>query len=451
MSEPSREELEAELKRLRRINAVLKKRVQRSIDSAGTDFSLFEQNIHLERLVTERTTELRTRNEELQLARERAESAAKVKSRFLANMSHELRTPLNVVLGTIQLLSHDTYQFPPEQQQYLRNMSDASEHLLGLINDILDFSRAEDGSLQLQPAALDVSVLLDSTVSGLRHLPTAEGLELALEIAAEVPQAIKADGRRLRQVLVNLIGNACKFTRQGSVRLQVTRDDDVLCFSVTDTGEGIPAESQHNLFDRFTQLEEVDSRQHSGTGLGLAISKQLVQLWGGEIFLESTLGVGTTVRFTHPLHTAQLYATKTPQLSGPACVEGVAPQVLLVDDHPINRLVAQRLLEQLGATVITAASGVEAIEALGSAPQPPDLILMDCQMPGMDGFETTRRIRALPVPWGTLPIVALTASVLDEDREQCLAAGMDAHLTKPVQRETLGQLLTSLKTQVTSA
>ena len=422
--------LRQEIARLRKVNEVLMRRVQRSMDTAGSDYGLFEQAIHLQKVVEERTTELRARNAELRAATVRAEAAVRSKSRFLATMSHELRTPLHVLLSAIQILGEDASS---EHEELLSLMNGAGEHLLALIDDILDFTRAESGTLSLSEGEVSVRDTVGSVLAGARHLSVARGLALRSSIDDDVPDTIITDGRRLKQVLFNLVGNACKFTDAGDTTIAVARDGDSLLFRVADTGRGIPKDALTRVQERFVQVHDDDARDHGGAGLGLAICRELVGLWHGELTVRSTLGVGTCVSFTLPLHLPDA-PTMVPS---EADWDDVGPmQVLLVDDHPVNRFVARKLLERDGACVTEAASGAEALAQLAAGPLP-DLVLMDCQMPGMDGFEATRRIRALSGPAGRLRIVALTASVLDEDREQCLEAGMDGHLTKPLDRAAL--------------
>jgi len=423
-------DLRQEIARLRKVNTVLMRRVQRSMDTAGSDYGLFERTIHLQKLVDERTAELRARNTELEAARERAEAAVRSKSRFLATMSHELRTPLHVLLSAVQILHAE---LDGEQAQLLAMMDGAGDHLATLIDDILDFTRAESGALALSEGPTRIRDVVDSVVCAARHLPTSQGLTLQAQVDAQVPQVILADARRFKQVLFNLVGNACKFTDQGGVRVQVRADGDHLVVCVLDTGRGISAEALPRIQDHFVQARDDDARMHGGAGLGLAICRELVTLWEGDLTMHSTLGQGTEARFTVPLRTP--VAAQVP--TAPQAASPVGPvAVLLVDDQPVNRLVARKILELDGARVHEAASGEEALRFLQGA-ELPDLVLMDCQMPGMDGFEATRRLRAMPGPARRVRVVALTASVLDEDREQCMSAGMDGHLTKPLDREAL--------------
>ena len=436
MSDPSRAELLKEIERLEKVNRVLIRRVQRSINSAGSDFGLFEQNIHLDRLVKERTREVESRNVELSVARNKAEEAALSKSRFLANMSHELRTPLNAVIGVAQIL--ESTALSEVQSGYLDLLSQASQHLLGLIDDILDFTRVESGALPLKLTPISPRRLVSEVISSLKHMPDASGLEVSAQISPSVPDGILADARRLRQVLVNLIGNACKFTESGSVSVSMEHRGEQLHVSVTDTGIGICSDQLVHIFERFAQADSGSSRRHGGPGLGLAISRHLVRLWGGELTLQSIPGEGTQLSFTIPCQPVEIALTLE---RAAAPISQQDARVLLVDDHPVNRLVARRLLEILGVEVIEATSGAEALEVLQT--RDVDVILMDCQMPDMDGFEATRRIRQLRTETSTTPIIALTASVLEEDQRKCLEAGMNAHIAKPVQRETLSEVLST--------
>ncbi len=367
----SRAELLAELARLQRINEVLIRRVQRSVDSAGNDFGLFEQNLRLESLVRERTAQLEARNRELQRARRVAESAAAAKSRFLARMSHELRTPLNVVIGGTELLEADDNPLSPSQEHMLGVMGQASSHLLGLIDDILDFSRAEDGKLGLRTGPLQLRGMIAATLDALRHMPTARGLTLSAEIDPAVPETIAADERRLRQVLVNLVGNGCKFTDTGGVSIRVGLRDGTLHFRVRDTGVGMSHRAQERLFEQFTQGDGGDARRHGGAGLGLAICRQLVTLWGGAICLDSRQGEGTSVHFTLPLTEVETPALPAAPPAPPPATTHDQPVVLLVDDNAINRLVARRMLEHLGAQVHEADSGKAALDHLDACAAPP--------------------------------------------------------------------------------
>jgi signal transduction histidine kinase/CheY-like chemotaxis protein len=384
----------------------------------------------LERLVAERTSELA-------IATEQAESANRAKSAFLANMSHELRTPLNGVIGYAQVLMRDP-ELTVRNRERLRVVQSSGEHLLQMINEVLDFSKIEAGRMELNPSAFHLPQLLRDI--GATLTPRATEKNLTLEVHANgLPELVMGDAIKLRQVLDNLLGNAIKFTPEGGVSLRVARaagagPENTFTFEVHDTGVGIAPADQAGLFQPFHQV--VDGRPpEPGTGLGLAISQRLVNLMGGTLQVQSERGHGSRFSFTIVLPVLAVALGDTPArgqtVTGYA---GTRRRVLLVDDIPVNRMVLRELLEPLGFNVSEEASGHDALRTVTSAP--PDLVFVDLRMPGMDGFELVRRLRAMPAGQ-TLKIVALSASVLSFNRQDAFAAGCDDFLGKPFREEEL--------------
>jgi len=351
-----------------------------------------------------------------------AQAANEAKAQFLANMSHEIRTPMNGVLGVIHLLKR-------------QSLSAEADHLLGealacgrmlstLLDDIIDFSRIEAGRLDVAPEPIDPADLAHSVARLLRAQAEHKGLALVVE--APDHGIVLADPTRLRQALFNLVGNAVKFTLSGSVSLRLRRaEGDKLVFEVSDTGVGIPQEAQQRLFQRFQQADASTTRRFGGSGLGLAITRRLAQMMGGEVEFSSVEGEGST--FSLSISAPPVQTAPRDEAAGDKMLEGL--KVLVVEDNPTNRMVARRILEMLGADVETAEDGLSGVEA---AMRGFDLILMDVQMPGVDGLEAARRIRALPGPIGATPIVALTANVLAHQRATYLAAGMNGVAAKPI-------------------
>jgi signal transduction histidine kinase/CheY-like chemotaxis protein len=390
--------------------------------------------------------ELQALNASLQRSRDEAEAASRAKSAFLANMSHEIRTPMNAILGLTHLLAGELTQ--ARQLDRLAKIDAAGRHLLQVINDILDLSKIEAGQLVLEDIEFTRDELLTRSVGIVATTARDKGLELVLDIEA-LPERLRGDPTRLSQCLINLLGNAVKFTDRGSIhvsgRLQATRGGrQLLRFEVHDTGVGVPVDRQDRLFGAFAQADASTTRRHGGTGLGLALVRHLATTMGGEAGMQSVPGAGSTFWFTAWVGRARAPAAAGPPRDRPApgldrATAATLRQhhtgraVLLVEDNPVNQEVACELLNAVGLVVTVAADGAQAV-ALATQRRF-DLVLMDVQMPVMDGLEATRRIRASR--GAGLPIVAMTASAFGEDRVACLTAGMDDHLGKPVDPSTL--------------
>jgi signal transduction histidine kinase/CheY-like chemotaxis protein len=368
--------------------------------------------------------------EQLRDALVRAEAANKAKSIFLANMSHEIRTPLNGVLGIANLLQRQ--ELGEDQRKLVDTIDESGKALLTILNDILDLSKIEAGMLAMSVSPCDVRGVLLEVESLLFARIQEKGLSFTVEIDDAVPPLVGGDCMRLRQVVLNLAGNAVKFTEQGSIVLRASWDADlgILRVAVQDTGVGIPVGEVARLFENFTQAESSSSRSQGGTGLGLSISRQLVQLMGGEIDVESEVGVGSTFWLEVPASPFEPDGEETKERGPSADRRFNGAKVLVVEDNRINRLVAERLFQGWGCQVTAVHNGQEAVDVLAEAGF--DLVFMDCQMPVMDGFEATRRIREQERAGQRTPIVAMTASVMQGDSERCLAAGMDGFLGKPI-------------------
>ena len=383
---------------------------------------------------------------ELVDARDKAESAARVKANFLANMSHEIRTPMNGVLGFAELvLSSDLNS---EQRQQVELIAESGRSMMRLLNDILDISKIEAGKMGVTEEPVDLRHVSRRCSDLMRPIADTKGIVLSSRIAPSVPERILGDPLRLRQIMLNLIGNAVKFTEQGSVVVDAFIEGDRLHLEVSDTGIGIPPERRDSIFDQFAQAEDSTAQTHGGTGLGLAISAELVRLMNGTISVRSTVGQGTTFSIILPL---RLITTTT---SSPVIVEEEPtertgprtrrPRVLIAEDHDINQALILAMAERAGMEAAIAADGEEAVAMVKEASRaghPFELVLMDMQMPRVDGLEATRRLRAAGYAPETLPIVALTANAYADDVQACLTAGMQAHLTKPVRVRDLTTVL----------
>ncbi len=407
-------------------------RVRLEAEGTARERALEHVNLQLERLMRH-----------LARARDQAEQASRAKSRFLAGISHELRTPLNGLLGHAQLLRIEG-TLRPGQSKHVDAMLDAGSHLLRMINSVLDLSQIEAERLDLRPSSIDVAALTRACLDLVRPTATAKGLWLNLDVGRGASLIVMADPMRLRQVLLNLLGNAIKFTASGgvSVRVRATGHDSVR-FEIADTGSGIPPSLRPRLFRDFDRLDIDAARDVEGAGLGLALSERLATLMGGTIGHEDNPGGGSLFFLDLPGLDAvamPVTASETRLLPSPG---DTSLSILVTDDIAMNRDIACALLRSAGHQATEASSGAEAIEAVRTTRY--DAVIMDVRMPGMDGLEATRRIRALPSPVAGVPIVALTAQAFSEQLEQCRIAGMDGHVTKPVTREALLDAIASAR------
>ncbi|MGC4061866.1 MAG: ATP-binding protein [Aquabacterium sp.] len=414
------------------------------------------------RRVERRTTELLwLRFTTDRIARERAEALklaqrhSAVKDQFLATMSHEMRTPLHGILGLARLVHN---RLPAragvlnESRHQIELIERTGEHLLGIINDVLDFSRIEAGKLQITPAPFDLNNVIQDVLTLLTITATDKGLQLQTDIQLTEPCWVKGDAARVRQVLHNLIGNAIKFTEEGVVRVHVRRDaGQQMVFRIEDTGVGIPSQHLPLIFEAFHQVDGTFGRKHKGTGLGLTISREIARAMGGDIHCESTLGKGSTftLRVPMPATPVENVDLALPLGDEASLLESQRAQaaqaargtchILLAEDNPVNALVAEATLANLGVTFKRVEDGMQALAELQREDHPYDLVLMDCQMPTLDGIEATRRLRVWERDRGRppVPVIALTANAMNSDRERCMAAGMNEHLAKPFRQGEL--------------
>ena len=407
-----------------------------AIDNARLFEDLQRTNIDLETRVVERTADLIRAN--------------RAKDEFLATMSHELRTPLNAVLNMSESLEEGVYgEITPRQIGVLRIIAESGRHLLELINDILDLSKIEAGKLELRAEPVPVEILCQASLRMIKETALLKGVQVSMSNASNI-EVILADGRRLKQMLVNLLSNAVKFTSPGGqVGLEVSREGDhTIRFSVWDTGIGIPADQLEKIFKPFVQLDSSLSRQYTGTGLGLALVRELAELHGGSVGVESEVGKGSRFYFILPIQSlnAPIVESETPSaelkpMETAIQHTGEKKRILLVEDNVTNMLVTSDYLNDKGYQIIAAANGLEAVER--ALENQPDLILMDIQMPGISGLEAIQRLRAAP-GFDSVPIIALTALAMPGDKERCLEAGANEYLAKPVSLKALTQMIESL-------
>ncbi len=410
-------------------------------------------------------TKRRQTEDTLRAAKETAETNSRLKSEFLANLSHEIRTPMNAIMGMTELAL--ATQLSGEQREYLQTVRSSSELLLGLLNDILDLSKIEAGKMVMEEIDFPLAEVVGDTVKTLEVKAHQKGIELASHVPAGLPAIVRGDPTRLRQILLNLIGNAIKFTEQGEVTVAVeeqwrSNEEIGLHFSVRDTGIGIPADQLDAVFEAFKQGDASTTRKYGGSGLGLTISSELVRMMKGRIWVQSTVGHGSTFHFTihlkwsaapaaplagTPAATPRALPRPTEANEGPQLVSPAPRQlrILVADDHDANRSLATTVLTKRGHECVEAVHGRQVLEAL--ARQPFDVVLMDVQMPGMDGYQATAAIRQREEhEGGHVPIIALTAHAMSGDREKCLLSGMDAYLAKPLRPSELVQLVESIPT-----
>ncbi|ADU63946.1 MAG: response regulator [Pseudodesulfovibrio sp.] len=429
-------------------------------DLQTANAKLEDHRAHLETTVRERTEELEHKNDSLNTALDElrnatlvAERANLAKSRFLSSMSHEIRTPMNAVLGMAEILGET--ELTPDQTRYVQIIRAAGESLLAILSDIIDLSRIETGSLRLDETRFTLSETVDKAFAIIEPRAGQKSLELVCTLAPDVPNRLTGDPKLLTQVLVHLLGNAVKFTEGGTVRLSVSRapgrDGGVAVqFSVSDTGPGIPADRLGAIFDSFTQANNSTTREHGGAGLGLTISKRIVHMMGGRIWAESSVGLGSTFHFTAVFGNASDTETLRADLlcrdedrGAPSDLPPLpASSILMLEDSRYNAFVIETYLKDTPCRLTVAENAEKGLELFRQGGF--DLVLMDIQMPGMDGCDATRTIRQWETRQGlpATPVVALTAYVLDSDVKQCLLAGINHHLAKPVKKSALYDIIT---------
>jgi len=410
------------------------------------EHQLNELAVHLGSLISARD-QIQTDSE---LARVKAEEASSSKSEFLATMSHELRTPLNAVLGMIDQIGEEP--LTETQQQNLTIAREATEDFLTVISDILDYTRLDGDHVPLESQAFDLRKLINNCTATYRHVAEQQKLELSLSFFGEWPEKplVIGDAGRLRQILAGLIDNAIKYTADGFIEIQAgcfLLEDNFIALNcaITDSGSGIPIERLQDIFNTFEQVDSGDSRAYGGTGLGLSLVQRLVEILGGHIQVETDLGKGSSFRFEVPfeLDTESLPQETQAPVSAPREPDPDAARALVIEDNPVNQRVAATMLTRLGFVPDTARDGREALELVKDSPYRYAVVLMDCQMPVMDGYETTRRLRQWEHQqhWTEVPVIALTADASPATEKSCLSCGMNDYLTKPVRKETLQVVL----------
>jgi len=440
--------LEEKLKNIIRRERAARKAAEAVIEKKSLE--LYEANQALQKLnesleakVERRTREIEASHEALKIAKEKAEAATLAKSAFLSQMSHELRTPLNAIVGLSELLS-ELEELETSAREYSLSIRYAAQNLLNIVNDILDFSKIEAGKVTFESTPFSTQRLFQHLYETFLHKAREKSLQLQLDVSPEVPPVLIGDRTKINQIIINLMGNALKFTHEGFVRLGVrlhSQDDQKCCLAVevTDSGIGIPADRQQQIFQRFQQASSSTSRKYGGTGLGLAITRSLIELQGGSIELESEVGAGTTFRFTLPLSIGISVEEEEELVSvGPREREQLKSlKILLVEDVKLNQFLMKQIFRKYGIYADIANNGDEAISRLQEATY--DLVLMDLHMPERDGLSATRLVRdpSTGTQDPTVPIIGLSADAFVDTRSRVMEAGMNDFITKPINIQVL--------------